>query len=467
MPRLIAYLRRYRDSRKHVRPWAIAVPILVLFICLPLLRPLRHPDNIADSEVARLATVQAMVERGTQALDFDLFKPERHVIEVGGAFYSSQPPVFSALLASAYWSMHRLGLTFERNPDLVSYLLTVLGTTLPAACIAGLVYRMGRLFELPRAWRTALGAVVVLGGVMSYATALNEHVPAATLAMCAAACLIHIALIKRRMSAGVWLFLAGLCVALAATFDVTAALFVPLLAAFILALPWTITTRLGSLALYVLGLLPPVLLHLLLTVPVTGDWRPGMFHPELAAHHSADAPFATGDDWDDDLTDNGYASVLLVGLGRFTGTLVGDRGLISHFPVVLLGLIGVSMVMHRHWPTSTKALAGASVLAAVTIVILLTLGRPSSVGSYASPSFIAFMPMLTFWVGAWLRRPHRPLAWTAASILFAFSLIATLIGATNPQPRDAYTGYTVADAFDRLVTGHLPAPSDRFIATRP
>src|SRR5918998_432817 len=107
--------------RKWVRPWALSAPILVLVIALPLLRPLRYPVpqyRISDEEAARLATIQAIVE---------------HV-------------------------------------------------TIPAACAAGLVYRMGRLFDLRRPWRAALAAAAVLAtGLISYATVLNPHVPAATL----------------------------------------------------------------------------------------------------------------------------------------------------------------------------------------------------------------------------------------------------------------------------------------------
>ena len=41
----------------------MSVPILILLIAIPLLRPLRSPDPrlISDDEQARLATVQAMV----------------------------------------------------------------------------------------------------------------------------------------------------------------------------------------------------------------------------------------------------------------------------------------------------------------------------------------------------------------------------------------------------------------------
>lgn len=459
MNRLIAYLRRYRDSRKHVRPWALAVPVFVLLVCLPLLRPLRHPDpgDISDSELARLATVQAMVERQSLAIDLVTFKPERGLVFKDGHYYSGQPPVLAALLAGAYWSIYKLDVTFETNPALVSYLLTVLGSTLPAAAIAGLMYRMARLFELPRVWRTTLAGVVVVGsGLLAYATVLNEAVPAAALVTAAAASLVHIALAKRRLSAAVWLTVAGMATGLAATVDFTAAVFIPVLAVVTLTLPWPAVTRVGGVVMFCVGLLPPLLLHYVLVSPVTGDWRPGAMHPELHARLVPDLPpTVTGDDWDDDLTDSGYGAFVERNVLRLLQSLAGEHGLFSHFPVLPLGFIGISLIMHRHWPSSTKALAGGTALAAVVIVTGYAIVRPSwAVPAFATPSFIVFAPLLTFWIGAWLRRGHRPISWTAAGVLLAISGTITTIGLlAGPMPREPFVGYTAADALDRLIIG--------------
>ena len=62
MSRLSQFIRRWQE-RPKVRPWALAGPVIILLICLPLLRPLRHPAQISDDEQARLATIRALVER--------------------------------------------------------------------------------------------------------------------------------------------------------------------------------------------------------------------------------------------------------------------------------------------------------------------------------------------------------------------------------------------------------------------
>jgi hypothetical protein len=52
-----------------VRPWALAAPILVLLIALPMLRPLRHPAEVSEDEALRLATISSIVKYGSLALE--------------------------------------------------------------------------------------------------------------------------------------------------------------------------------------------------------------------------------------------------------------------------------------------------------------------------------------------------------------------------------------------------------------
>src|SRR5712671_3410448 len=89
-----------RERPPMVRPWGLAAPILVLVVCLPLLRPLRHPTDISENEKSRLATIEAIVEKRTLAVDGPLyFQPRSPItssIRGGERHYSPQPPVMSA-----------------------------------------------------------------------------------------------------------------------------------------------------------------------------------------------------------------------------------------------------------------------------------------------------------------------------------------------------------------------------------
>ena len=52
---------------------------------------------ISDEELSRLATVQAMVEHGTLAIDQTDFASTQLKVRRDGHWYSDQPPVMSAL----------------------------------------------------------------------------------------------------------------------------------------------------------------------------------------------------------------------------------------------------------------------------------------------------------------------------------------------------------------------------------
>jgi hypothetical protein len=346
----------------------------------------------------------------------------------------------AALLAGPYWLMHKLGLSFESNPALSTYLLTLIGVTLPVALSAGLVYRMGRLFELARPWRMTLAIAAVFGsGLLSYATALNSHAPAAFFILAACACFFHSGLTKQVVRSYAWLGLAGLCAALAATIDLGATVFLVLLMGIILAMRWPLISRFNGLIWYLGGAVGPMLLHAWLTVPITGDIRPGFLHPEL---NPAPAQVVVEQEEEDQLT---YGQTVALHLAD---GLLGPHGLLSHFPIVLFGIGGIGAVLHRHWPLPTKVLALVSLAAAIAIVIAyVTMPARWEQPMYSVRWFIVFMPLLVYWCGAWLRKPHPAIVWVAAAVLLVFSMLTTILGATAPFTKGEigeYTAYVAA-----------------------
>jgi hypothetical protein len=141
------------------------------------------------------------------------------------------------------------------------------------------------------------------------------------------------------------------------------------------------------------------------------------------------------------------------------GALLGTHGLLSHFPVLILGVLGVGAIMHRHWPTATKVMAAATVAGAALIVITFATATRAHTGSmFAARWFVVFLPLLLFWSGVWVRRRHHPATWSVAALLLLFSMTVSLIGATNPFPREGYDRYTAAEALRELLR---PTPPDR------
>jgi hypothetical protein len=471
-----------RPGKRYVRPWALATPIAVLLFCLPLLRPLRHPGQTSGDEQLRLATIAALAEHRAGsvplferlAIDTSQFIPSSHVISVGGRIYSDQPPMLAFVLSGPARVLEWMGYHLQDNSVLVPYLLTLLGVTLPVAGAAGLVYRMGRIFELRRQWRTALAAAVVFGtGLISYGVVLNPHVPAAVLVLAAAGCLVHLVASENPSRGGVWLVLAGFCAALAATIDLSASIFLLLLVVVIPVMRLPTALRLGGIMLYLLGAAAPILLHASLTVPLTGNILPGYMHPELALHRrilvdepAVDAapdnldayqPADLADDPDVSPPPPTFWQQIGRGIGGFAWTLVGEHGLLVHFPVVILGVVGMFAVMHRHWPLTTKVLAAASAIAALVGIVGYSMAHNGPApAAFGNRWLIVFLPLLFFWSGAWLRRPHRTLAWAMAGLLLAFSILVSLIGATDPMPAGGYSKYTAVSALRDLFISPPP-----------
>ena len=485
---LVEYWRRYR-SRQHVRPWALATPILVLLLALPMLRPLRKPEAPSNNELSRLAAIEAMAENSTQAIDNTesfatlrmraagdrLHPPD--TARILGKYYSDKPPVLAALLAQAYRVMKWFGLTFRAKGPLVVYLLTMIGATIPVAAAAGLVYKMARLFELPRTLRCALSAIVVLGsGLISYAVVLNSQAPAAALVLASCACIIHLIASTRTVRTQIgtaihfcfWMALSGLCAAMAAVIDLGAGFFLLGIIFVILAIRWPMSQKIGAVVLYALGAAGPMLLHVILTVSVTGDWRPPFLHDELYAssaqptvyvnptgataflhderYTSSAQPSSADHDWEDTESDaTAPAWMAATGAILFKGlsALFGSRGMLSHFPVLIVGVCGLYRVLRQNWPPITKMLAAVTLLGGAAVVTTYIVMHANWAQAMFGPRwFIIFLPLVLFWSGAFLRHRHWAATWSAAGLLLAFSIGVSLLGMADPfvaAPPGRYT----------------------------
>lgn len=459
---LAVYLRAY-SRRRHVRPWALLAPILVLLICLPLLHPLRNPATwaMSDQQMSRWGTVEALVEQQTFDIDQTQFIGTIDKIRVGETWYSNQPPVGGLLLAGPYWLLHALGYSFKNNPALVEYLLTLLAVTLPVAAAAGMLYRMGRLFAISRPWRAGLALVVVLGsGLISYATVLNPYAPGAALLLLAMAILVKVGVLNAPLRSGPYIISAGFFAALAAAVDPAAIVFMLLLGIVVLAMPWRVSSRIAGLLMFGIGMLPPILLHVAISEPITGDWRLGLeplparqpLHWHRVAGLSVYTP-ATATALDDSFPANAptIPREIYAFLQRSVSAVVGTHGILSHFPIMIFGLAGLGIVLRKHWPGSTKALALVTLVGSVVVVVhYILLSVDWKWAMFAVRWYVLVLPICLFWIGAWARRSHGPVVWAIASLALTFSIVVALIGATDPMPPAGYDHYTAVEAWHHL-----------------
>jgi hypothetical protein len=125
--------------------------------------------------------------------------------------------------------------------------------------------------------------------------------------------------------------------------------------------------------------------------------------------------------------------------------LFGEHGILTHYPVLVIAVIGMFIVLPRHWPATTKAMAVVTLLAAVITILI----GPSADGEdmYGPWWFMAIAPLLAFWIGGFLRRPHLPATWAIFAILLAFSAIVSLIGMKDVAHRSGLDGYSPVAVF--------------------
>jgi MFS family permease len=475
------FLRRWyrnRAAEPWVRPWGLAAPVLVLVVCLPMLRPLRYPyatdARQNENEIARLATVQSIVEHNTIAVDAATYQNiASRVAQTPGPMpalptqnYNRQSPVLAALLAGPYWVMRRFGLSIDNNLVMVSYLLTLLGVTLPVAMAGGMIYRMGRLFELRRPWRMTLAIACIFGsGLVSYATVLNSNAPAAALVIAACASLFHAAITRHQARASGWLMLAGFTAGFAGVIDLGALVFLVLLVLVILGFAWPRRERLAGIGWYAAGAVPPLVMHVVLTVPLTGSIWPGFLYgqsPQPIAIVTG-APVTPPAADDEDLQSDSTPGALTIFVVRLVDGLLGPHGLLTHFPIVIVSVGGIGAVIHWHWPRATKALAAVCLLGAMLIVLgYAVFDCDWNQPMFATRWFIVFMPMLVYWAGPFLRRPHTPGVWTGAGVLLGFSILVSLLGASapfTPAKPGQYTAYAaLRELFRTPPAQSSPAP---------
>ena len=198
-------------------PLRTTVYALLIVTCLgvtlghlgALRSPLRGSPMLSANDRSRWATVRALVEYGTYAIDDVIFTARpyslhnrdrewytidmvRHLGPDGQEhYYSSKPPLLATLLAGEYWLFQRsTGATLAEQPFYVIRTLLVINNVLPLALYFALVARL-----IERYGRTDWGRLFVMAAAVygtfltTFAVTLNNHLPAAislTLAVTAA-----------------------------------------------------------------------------------------------------------------------------------------------------------------------------------------------------------------------------------------------------------------------------------------
>ncbi len=302
--------------------------LLAVFLLLYLTRS--WPASWNDQ--SRLAAAWSVSEYHTQAID----QPENLLAQLTGdvcmahhRLYSDKAPLLGFLAGLAAIPLHAAGLGLGQHLRLASYVLTLAFMGGPFFIYLFLLLR--RVEDIP------LGLVALLGTIaLPYAFVFNNHLPAGLM--------LGIFLLRRLEAEASFkaALVDGVIVALAPAIDPASALVGLPLAV------WGLIFRCrGHLArgAFILGGLIPLAAHLIINMPITGDWRPPNMHAELMIFPGSVWTQETltgvgGLAWDSILEWESY-------LWHMT---FGTKGFFTHNPLIFLGLIGLIVALIRPRP---------------------------------------------------------------------------------------------------------------------
>jgi hypothetical protein len=367
------------------------------------------------NESSRLAAIESLVERGTWRIDGSPYGHETgDKIQLNGHYYSTKPPLLSALAALLYGLLHHaFGATLAVNGCVpgslcVYYWLTLSLVGLPSAWLAATFYQLVQRQNQAPGWALALTTLLCFGSMLwPYSLVFNNHVPAA------AALFGSFYLLCGSSPSRAQLFWSGLLVGTAVMFDLTSIF----LAAALFGLVYFYQRR--GILFFSGGGLIPIAVTLVLNAQISGSlFLPYFFSEGYDYPGGQFAPTVGGQS----------ASANLV--AYTLRSMVGDHGLLGYCPLLLFGLTGLGQVVLN------KELAffrGKSVLilAGISGHVLFVWLRTNNFGgdAYGLRYVLSFIPILffyiTFLIPASFSKPISGKLWAAgwglAAALSVFS----------------------------------------------
>lgn len=252
---------------------------------------------------SRLATTESLVSRGTFRIDDSMFAtPSFELLEQGrppytpdipdiarhgtldkvridGHFYSDKPPILAVLTAGAYRLLMVFGLPAPRErPDVFCRTAAILSSGIAYAAAVGFMWVLGRHIGLTTGWRLVwLGSFALATVLPGYTRQVNPSLPqTAALAGLAVFMLRGV----REWPRLAWgsLALAGTCAGFAYSLDLGSG---PSLLACVTSGLFLRTRRIAAVGVFLLGAMPWMVTHHVLTYSIGRVWVPLGMVPEF------------------------------------------------------------------------------------------------------------------------------------------------------------------------------------------
>ena len=378
---------------------------------------------------SRYATIEAIAERGTLAVDrSSILRQSRSpdVVKFGGHSYSDKPPVLPALASPIYLTLLTAGVQMTASPGqflICNFALTWLITTFASGLVLVALRALLQGVAIPR-WAADLATVAfgLASPLLSYAVTFNNHSVAAGCVISAWALTL---LARPTRGGGKVPFAVGLLAGLAATIDL------PVGGLTLAGLGLIMLARGGRAPLgFVGGALGPLLLHAGLQSLVTGTPLPTEMYP--AAFEYPGSYWTTPEGrWRDPHP-----------RWRFgLDFLVGRQGAFTVYPVLWFGVAGLlSATCRRHHQGRSErpaaAIVGGTFLILVAYYIWGVRRTDFAGSSYGCRHLLAITPLVyLFAIDGVSRARPRWLILGLLTVALGVGGIYSVIGATDPWTR--------------------------------
>jgi hypothetical protein len=403
------------DTPQQLTAWIVGV--MIGLSALMVMWRLQDGSLQNANTGSRYATIEALVDHGTYYIDKSQYRNTPDKFKVGKHYVSSKPPVLPTYGAGAYWIYQELtGKTIVSNEGEIVWWVSLCTGWLAHVVFLVYLYLFCRLLlkrQLAIILTVAGGAFAYLG--VAYATAINNHSVAASLALVG----FYYAF---RIRNGVnvhwrhWLF-SGASLGILPAIDLPSLALSAAVGVYLLTYDWKKT-----LLLFLPCLLPGLVAQLSLSYLTTGSLKPAYGNRELKAFSGN--YFRSVKTGIDALREPKHIYAFNV--------LLGHHGLFSMTPLFGFSVWEMGRLLRRRsrwtpelWVSVTSCL----------IVTIFYIWRTHNYGGWCVGMrwLIPIMPLFLLYFGLWLDRVRiTRLTWSFVLAAFLVSSFHVQDGLSSP-----------------------------------
>lgn len=405
-------------EQKKVSGQKYPIAIFIFFAFIIILFTGKTIKNI--NPASRFLTMESLVEQGSFAItEKNNYTCDK--ISRGGEYYSSKPPVLTAVGAGIYYVLHNMFnlnlpqggiIDYLDEINISVYIITFALAGAPYLLLLFYFYKTLNLFKIEGLYKTLLMLGLGFGTLyLPYSTTLNNHTAGGSFLFIGFFYLLKTKLAGKNENKKKYMSLSGFFTSAAAVIDLPTGLTFLLL----FALYYLFTGQKKYLFFYIFSTTPLLAAHLYLNFIITGSFIPPQFSPELWIHDKS--------------------IITKHNIFRYTFNIFfGARGLFFYTPILLISFYGIFKTLRKKsnifFNEAFLIIFGFSVIALFYIIRI----RNYAGFAYGFRWFIAATPLLYFFTIFPLSKKMVDKEKNYFIFLLAISITFSSIGLYNPWP---------------------------------